>query len=115
MKLFLQITAGALVAGLLLWWMSNPDDFRHKLFGYSQKEIDRSQMEFKTSVAQSLGHSVDETPAQAEAKEFAYQLEAIGMMYGKATASAYQACHDATPKNKKQERDCARLEKKIGQ
>src|SRR5437660_11587374 len=97
MKLFAVITAAILCAGLIGWAVYDPDDLRHKTIGYSQQEINNSWKHVEEVEAQVLGHPVNETKAQADARDLAYQIEAIEGLYGKKTAEAYRICHTSTP------------------
>src|SRR5437879_5908238 len=113
MKLFVVVTAAILCAGLIGWAVYDPDDLRHKTVGYSEKEITRSQQEFETAIAQTVGHPLNETKAQADARDLEYQIEAIEALYGTKTASAYRVCHTSTPKTKQDQLKCKRLDERF--
>jgi hypothetical protein len=90
MKLVLAIAGGTLLAGMLLWWMSDPDGFRHKVWGYSQEEIkadedklDRMQADLHPKLADEL--------LDAETRS-------VELRYGDAAAAKYRLCHTQPPK-----------------
>ena len=113
MKLFVVVTAAILCAGLIGWAVFDPTDLRHKTVGYSQQEINRSSLELQKVEAQILGHPVNETKAQADARDLEYQIEAIEALYGTKTASAYRVCHTSTPKTKQDQLKCKRLDERF--
>jgi hypothetical protein len=105
MKLVASIAAGGLIAGMLLWWMSDPYGFRHKLFGYSQAEINRSQMEFQTQVAR-VNRELDDRLLEAKKRN-------VELRYGEAAAAKYELCHKYPPTTKQHQLECKKLDDRL--
>jgi hypothetical protein len=105
MKLVLSIAAGVLIAGLLIWWMSDPNGFRHKLFGYSQSEIDQSWERVHAQEAE-VHRELDERLLQAKIRH-------VELVYGEATAATYKLCHKWPPTTKQHQLECKKLDDRI--
>jgi hypothetical protein len=114
MKLVLQIAVGVLLAGVIGWMVVDFTSFRHTFVGYSQEEIKQSQEEFDRKVVEITGHPLNETPAQVEARDLSYSLQAIEMMYGKKTADRYRDCHSPKTLTKEQQAWCTKMDKRLG-
>jgi hypothetical protein len=104
-KLILQITAAVLVAALVFWWISDPDGFRHKLWGYSAEEQKAAWQEVDNTVARSK-REMDERLLEA-------RVHLIEMRHGEASASTYRLCHTNPPQTKQHQEECKRLDAQV--
>ena len=105
MKLVLSIVAGVLIAGLLIWWMADPDGFRHSLFGYSQTEIDQSWNKVRQTEAE-IKNQLDERLLEA-------QIRHVELVYGEAAAAKYRLCHEYPPTTKQHQLECKKLDDRL--
>jgi hypothetical protein len=104
-KLVLQIAAGALLTALIVWWVADPDGFRHKLWGSSQAEIDQAWQEVDNTIAQSK-REMDERLLEAK-------IHTVELRYGDAAASRYRLCHTYPPEAKQHQLECKRLDDRV--
>jgi len=102
MKLVLSIAAGAFIAGMLIWWMQDPDGFRHRLFGYSQSEIDESWRKVHEQEA--------EVRRQLDARLLEAKTRTMELTQGEATALRYHMCHTYPPSTEQEKLQCKRLD-----
>ena len=105
MKLVLAVTAGILIAALIGWWVADPDGFRHKLWGYSQEETNKSW--------QDVHNTQDRVLRQLEAETLESTIHIVEMRYGEAAASKYRLCHTYPPKTKQHQLECKRLDDRV--
>jgi hypothetical protein len=105
MKFVLSIAVGVFIAGMLLWWMSDPDGFRHKLFGYSQSEIDQSWEKVRQQEAE-VKHELDDRLLEAKTRT-------VELRYGEAAASKYNLCHKYPPTTKQHQLECQKLDDRL--
>jgi hypothetical protein len=105
MKLIVKIAVGILLAMLIGWAVHDPDDFRHKFWGYSQEEINKSIQ------------NSDDTAAQVKGEMDAQLLEStihlIELRYGETAASRYRLCHTYPPTTKQHQLECKRLDDRL--
>lgn len=105
MKLVLSIAAGVFVAGMLIWWVSDPDGFRHKTIGYSQSEIDQSWDKVRTQEAL-VNRELDERLLEAKRRN-------VELRYGEAPAAKYELCHKYPPTTKQHQLECKKLDDQL--
>ena len=102
MKLVLAIAAGVLIAALIGWLVSDPDGFRHKLWGYSKEEIDQS--------FQDVDRAAEQSRREIEARTFETEVQIVELRHGAAVAATYRLCHMHPPTTKQHQLECKRLD-----
>ena len=101
MKLIAKIAIGILLAVLIAWAISDPTDFRHKLFGYSKEEQDQAWENVKQAqwrVDQSL-----------RAQTIEARKKYVRLKFGEAAALQYELCETSAPTEKANQKKCERL------
>jgi hypothetical protein len=105
MKQALHIVVGVILAIVAVWAVKNPDDLRHKTIGYSQEEKAEAWKRYGSAVAESttrLDHDILET-----------EIQLIRMTRGTGPAESYRYCHTDPPKNERERKSCAVLDKQV--
>jgi hypothetical protein len=105
MKLILSVGVGVLMAGLLIWWIADPDGFRHKVWGYSQAEKDEAW--------QKVQNTQDEVKHDLDAQILASNIRIVELRYGEAAAATYKLCHTYPPTTKQHRLECKKLDDRL--
>jgi hypothetical protein len=105
MKLILSITAGVVIAAMLVWWISDPDGFRHKLWGYSQAEQDEAW--------ENVHRTEDAVKRDLDAQLLAAKIRSVELRYGEAAAATYKLCHTSPPTTKQHQIECKKLDDRL--
>jgi hypothetical protein len=105
MKLVLQISAAALVVGLIGWGVSDPTGFRHKFWGYSQEE--------QKAAWQEVDDTIDRSKRELDERLLEAKIRTVELRYGDAAASKYRLCHTYPPETKQHQLECKRLDDQL--
>jgi len=105
MKLIAKIAIGILLAVLIAWTISDPTDFRHKLFGYSKEEQDQAWENVKQAQWRAE-QSLREQTIEARKKY-------VRLKFGEAAALQYDLCETNAPTEKANQKKCERLMARI--